>query len=325
MANSFITSGSFTADGNRKLIPVPYGVDKFTVTNNTILISGAANAFYFEWTPAMGQGLGYKITNSGAPVYAGLSAGNGFYFLDPNQPIVFTPATNVAGVATTAISAATSPVVSTGNTTGLSVGSIVRLYETAVPAAQSSMNGIDWQVSSVVTNTSFTMEAVLPNGPTVSAGAGFYRIVTNLPPWRKYFVANVTQAATATVTFTTDHFFTAQTLDANGNVTFSGDFVTFLVEDPLNGMTQLNNVGGYVLSIPAPNQIVVGINTTAFTAFSWPSQAAIAAQGNYTPASASVSNADIDLLYMVLPGGANNPAGATGNLMIWEASKYANT
>ena len=56
-------------------------------------------------------------------------------------------------VATTASTNATRPVVSTASTAGVSVGTVVRLSQTA----QTDVNGIDMVVGAVTANTNFTL------------------------------------------------------------------------------------------------------------------------------------------------------------------------
>lgn len=70
-------------------------------------------------------------------------------------------------------------------------------------------------------------------------------------------ISSVSQGLTTTVTTTIDNAFKV------------GNQVSFRIP-PQYGMTQLNGLKGYIISVPSANQIVVNIVSTNFDAFSVP-------------------------------------------------------
>lgn len=70
-------------------------------------------------------------------------------------------------------------------------------------------------------------------------------------------ISSISQATQAVVQTDEDHSFVI------------GNQVQFFIP-PQYGMRQLNNLKGYVINVPASNQIVVDIDTTTFSAFTIP-------------------------------------------------------
>lgn len=167
-------------------------------------------------------------------------------------------------VATTASTNATRPVVSTASTAGLQVGSVVRMSS----SAQTDVNGIDMVVGTVVNNTSFTLLTStnpLATAPGAIGGAGFYRIVNTSSlfyPRRRNVVA-ITQAVNANVSTAIAHGLTA------------GQAIRFEIPSQ-SGMIQLNSTPANNYATATVVQVIddynftVNVDTTAFTAFTWP-------------------------------------------------------
>lgn len=264
--------------GAQQIIQIPSGVDWIKVYNytkagqnglNTVYFNGTANAFAgyeFYWQRGMAAGTGmvkYKA-NGAATVDQDTLVSGGFTLYDPSGqtpgalPLVGSP------VATTASTNATRPVVSTGSTAGLQVGSVVRLSNTA----QNDVNGIDMVVGTVVANTSFTLLTstnALATAPGAIGGAGFYRIVNTSPLFypRRRYVTNITQATNAQVSTTIAHGLTP------------GQAVRFSIP-AVSGMTQLSSspFNNYepctVVQVIDDYNFTINIDTTSFTAFTWP-------------------------------------------------------
>ena len=76
---------------------------------------------------------------------------------------------------------ATQPVVLTANTSGISVGSVVRLaLQSGDTALANDVTGVDFVVGAVTANTSFTLLTAsnpLANVPGVVTGTGHWRLV----------------------------------------------------------------------------------------------------------------------------------------------------
>jgi len=272
---------------NATIIQIPSSADWMIVRNFTqygtvgttgAYFNGTANASNgqeFYWQRGMAAGAAivtYKGAASGV-LSGDTIASGGFTLYDPSG--VSTGAQPLLGpaVATTATTNATRPVVSTASTAGISVGTVVRLSNTA----QSDINGIDFVVGAVTLNTSFTLTgnagSALATAPGAIGGAGFYRIVYNgnsaLFYPRRRVITNITQAANAVVSTSVAHGLTP------------GQEVRFSIPD-VSGMTQLNpqilnsyfpansSVGAIVLTVIDDYSFTININTTAYTAFTYP-------------------------------------------------------
>lgn len=272
MDGTILGQGTFTAPSTivNQIIQIPSAADWVQVRNYTRWGTvGGASAYGFEYFWQRGMAAGSAMVryyaNGGAVVTGDTLTSGGFTIYDPtalqagSQAIVGNP------VAVTAVTNATRPVLSTASTAGVSVGSIVRLSNTA----QTDINGHDFVVGAVVANTSITLLAAsnaLATAPGAIGGAGFYRIVNYPPlfyPARK-LVTNITQSASsATVSTAVEHSYTV------------GQAVRFNIP-AVSGMIQLNpsSTNGYlyatVTSITDAYNFVINIDTSAFTAFTYP-------------------------------------------------------
>lgn len=274
------------SDSNATIIQIPSGVDWLRVFNYTkfgaagnsgAYFQGTANAnigVEFWWQRGMAAGTGivkYKA-NGAATIDGDTLVSGGFTLYDPSAQSLGAQPLLGPAVAVTAVTNATRPVVSTGNTAGISVGTVVRLSNTA----QSDVNGQDFVVGAVTANTSFTLLTAtnaLATAPGAIGGAGFYRIVYNgnsqLFYPRNRVITNITQATNAQVSTGRAHGLTP------------GQEVRFNIP-AVSGMTQLNpqplnNYFPVGVSTPAIVQTVVddynftiNIDTTGYTAFTYP-------------------------------------------------------
>src|SRR5579872_913243 len=142
------------SNANPTVIQIPSNADWVRVYDYTSYgLNGLAGSAYFNgtanayigisWYWQRGMAAGTGIVNYKAAASAVISGDTlltgGFTLYDPSgNPLT-------SSVATTASTNATRPVVSTGNTAGVSVGTIVRLASTA----QTDVNGIDFVVGAV--------------------------------------------------------------------------------------------------------------------------------------------------------------------------------
>jgi hypothetical protein len=258
-------------------IPIPSGVDWMHVVNYTQrgTVGGAAaagNEFLWRRGMAAGTGTVEYYTNGSAVVNGDTLVSGGFTLYDPSGqtagalPLLGNP------VATTAATNATRPVISTANTAGISVGTVVRLSNTA----QTDVNGQDFVVGAVTANTSFTLMTAsnaLATAPGAIGGAGFYRIVNNANTAlfypRRRLITNITQAVNGQVSTSIAHGLTP------------GQEVRFNIP-AVSGMIQLNpqitnnyfpassSVAAIVVSIVDDYNFTININTTSYTAFTYP-------------------------------------------------------
>ncbi|MFI5332566.1 MAG: hypothetical protein ACHQVS_00525 [Candidatus Babeliales bacterium] len=269
------------------IIQIPSGADWLRVFNYTQFgVAGWAGAAYFNgtanadvgvefwWQRGMAAGTGIvKYKAAATAVLSGDTlASGGFTLYDPSgtstgaQPLLSAP------VATTASTNVTRPIVSTGNTAGVSVGTVVRLYGTA----QTDVNGVDFVVGAVTANTSFTLltaSNALATAPGAIGGAGFYSIVYNgnsqLFYPRRRTIVNISQAANAQVGTSVAHGLTVGQEVRFNIPSVSG--MTQLNADPLNNYFPSNSlVPAIVMSVVDDYNFTININTTAYTAFTYP-------------------------------------------------------
>jgi len=318
--NTIIQQGRFTADGSNEILRLRSDIDWIEVDNYTVI--NAATASYgaqFRWQRGMADDDAIINAFDGggtAMVMSSAAAGgvSGFKLLDTSEnslsdSVVISAATN-----------ATQPVVSTGTTTGLATGSIVRLY---TMTGQESLASYDFEIDTVVASTSFRIRYAMANAPGAACTGGTYRIVKwdpiYYPRWR--YIANVTQANPAVVTTTVSHGFTV------------GQKIRFKIPSDFD-MTELNDLSGTVTAVTA-STITTDIDASGFTAFSF----ALPADVPFSPAiiaplgedvsearSASVSELDdatrnISYLGVELGAGNTSPAGNNNDVIYWRAGK----
>lgn len=319
--------GSFTSDGTTKILQIRADVDWMYVYNTTIAAANQTTAVgvKFYWQRGFPQGAMWAMFKSNAANAANLDQ-----YLTTNGFSLVNNTINVPGpsIALSAISNATPPVVSTANTSGLSNGDTVRIFNTT---GGQQLGGLDFTIGALSANTSFT----LAYGPTiVAATTGTYRRI----PYDPYFypptrvISKISQDTQAIVTLTVTHNFTI------------GQRIRFVIPTvtaAAYGMTELNLVEATIVDINqadddgVTNTITVDVDTTGFTAFAWP----LTADPIHTPAQvvpvgentaqAIASGTDIlgdserniGFIGIALTGGANCPGGANGNVMYWVAGK----
>jgi hypothetical protein len=275
-----------TSNSIAAYIQIPSNADWMVVRNWTqfgtassaggTYFNGVANAYTgveYYWQRGMAAGSAIAKYYSAAQAISGDTiVSGGFTLYDPSgqsqgaQPLLSAP------VATTASTNATRPVVSTGNTAGVSVGTVVRLNSTA----QTDVNGVDFVVGAVTANTNFTLLTAgnaLATAPGAIGGAGFYRIVYNgnsaLFYPRLRYVTNITQAANAQVSTSVAHGLTP------------GQEVRFKIP-ATSGMTDLNpqlnnnyfptasSAAAIVQTVVDDYNFTININTSGYSAFTWP-------------------------------------------------------
>ncbi len=187
---------------------------------------------------------------------------NGISHFDTANPPTFAAltATAITGMAGTFI-------VSMTNTGSIAVGDYVRIYAST---GELQIAGYPFQVTAVTVNTSITLGYMASSGTTFAADATAAQVLKYFPnrmyPRLKY-IANITQAAQAVVSFTAKNDFTP------------GEIVSFRVSSAF-GMSQINNIPARVLSVTnssTVSSITIDLDTSGFTAFSFPTSAIAAA------------------------------------------------
>lgn len=261
-----IGGGYFTSDStNRATVQVNDQPDLIWVRNRTAWGDDAAETSVESWwrrgmAQAAAQTTDQAVT-SGILSSEAVTSG-GFRVYNTFDPPTF------AALATsgTDITTADPAVATMANTGEIQVGDVVRVTNST---AMLQIAGYDFSVTAVTPNTNITLNLDSQNF-AAAATAGQIRLIIPgrmYPRWR-YIVplasaAGITQAAQAVVSCSVAHDFTV------------GEKVSFRVSSDY-GMEEINNLTGIVQSVTTYT-LTVDIDTTGFTAFSFPTSATAAA------------------------------------------------
>lgn len=190
----------------------------------------------------------------------------------------------------TAISAANPALVTDASTGTLVANStVVRMFNTT---GMLQIAGMDFTVGTVNAGVSFQLRYLDSSGFAAAATNADWRIIPFDPQFypRRRYITNITQAANAVITMSVAHNFTV------------GEYVRIYVPDSNFGMTQIHEQLGQITAVTtgATNTITVNINSTSFSAFSFPTSA-VAAAGITFPQVVPVGE-----ISTVLTGATNN-------------------
>ena len=316
MANDFqlVASGNFTSDGATKEIALRSDFDFFETENHTQMATTQATGrgVMFQWRRGYAADSAVEIskTNSTNALNGTVITSGGFTRIDQgSQTVGAAQATSGTDVSRA------NPAVVTVTAHGYSNGDRIRIYGTT---AMLQIAGMDFTIGSVLTN-SFTLAYLDSSGFAADATAGFVRRLPDNPLFfpERLFITNITQAASAVVTLSVTH-----RMAVGGQVRF--------VVTSANGMEEINGLIGEITAIStANNTITVDIDSTAFTAWTFPTSA-VAALG-YTQAQivpvgeiATVLTEATDNtaeIIMELAAGAQSPAGSSADAIYWRAWK----
>lgn len=337
MAFTIITGDTFLSTGAGKKIPLPSSADYMRVVNMTQLPLAPATGVVVisEWfgprfgagATAANDGIRYKKTNStnamNIDTFATSTASNGFTYVTV-APVVEAQAAN----AITAITAASPGVVTQTNT--YSDGDIVQLYSTT---GMLQLGGMNFQISSS-SGSGYTLIGLRAAGFAAPGTAGFTRRISKYAAVDPQFlyVTEITQATQAVVRTSVDP---TQYYVVGMKIHFSVPYSY--------GMYQMNQLTGTIVAVSAANYtLTVDIDSSAFSTFAFPASttsptsplfATISPAGastQYNPVTGVVTGYDFQYQpfrtgeftpYMFLSGGAQSPAGASGDQINWMAYK----
>lgn len=317
-----IISGSFVSDGTAKTLSIRCDLDHMEVLNYTQMATQQATGrgVKFEWYRGMAAdaGVEYKKTNSTDVMNGVTLSSGGFTLVDSSVSTLAAPLT------ITAVSQANPAVVSLAATTGLTNGDVVRIYGTT---GMRQIAGMDFTIAALTANTSFTLAYLNSSGFGAAASAGTIRRVPYEPIYypRARYITAITAASSAVITMSVTHGMTV------------GQRVTFVVPAAF-GMTQMDSLDAQITAInTTTNTITVNIDSSAFTAFAFPTSASVpftfAQVIPFGDAPLTVANPGGDqsvldgatrntaILGMRLAGGAQSPAGSSGDVIYWKAFK----
>ena len=269
--NAFV-SGTFTSDGTIKNLSLPSGYNRLDLYDiSDFSDASSTSVFTATGTSSMPADAAiYAIGNGGSSVLAPkYTATGGFTFISDSANQALGAATFLTASAS-AINRANPAVALTGTTTGLVASStVVRLYNTV---GMEQIAGMDFTVGTIVGATSFQLKYLNNSGfaaNCVASGAdAFFRIVPSDPryyPRRRFITAISSSGTSSIITMSVTHGFVA------------GEAIRVIVPSAF-GMTQMNGLIGNITAVStANNTITVDIDSSAFTAFAFPTSATAAA------------------------------------------------
>lgn len=259
-----VLTGSFTSDGAVKNITLPSGYDSFEMINITDIGSSAASTpvMRAQGTSSMAAGSAYyNLKTNGAATVAieSTTTTGGFTFTNDSSGTAIGAALNIA----TGISQASPAVVTTNVTTNLNNGDIVRVYGTT---GMLQIAGMDFTIGSLNAGVSYTLAYLDSSGFGAAATAGTARKIafdSRFYPRNRY-ITSISQATSAVIVMSVTHSFTV------------GQKVRMIVPSAF-GMTQMDGQLGTITAInTTTNSITVNIDSSAFTAFAFPTSAVAA-------------------------------------------------
>ena len=317
---AIIQQGAFVSNGATTTLKIRSGVDWIRTYNYTQIAANAMSTgyeFYWQLQMPQGGGLEWQSNAGGTAVnIIPIAAGAGFTLVDsslnfPGAMVAITGSSNVVR-----------PIVLTGNTAGLSAGSVVRLTSVT---GQPNLSGMDFTIDTIVPNTSFRIANALANTPGAVGTAGFYSIIPFDPlyyPTRR-FIVDITNAFPAVVTTSVNHgYVPGQSVRLNIPTVF--------------GMTQANGLLVNITAVTA-STFSVNLDTTAFSTFVFPGAAAVPfTQATVNPVGEETdqfSNANLlddatintGYIGVTLAAGVDSPAGQNADVVFWMAGKSFNT
>lgn len=318
--NTVILQDYFVSDGENRMISIPSGVNWIEVVNFTQYGLSSGGGIRYYWQAGMPDGSGVREVKEGVTdntLSQQMAAPEGFTILDQSED------PKGPQIAVTAGTNATQPVISTGDTTGLVDGSIVRLYADSGTTAP-NLTGIDFEIDNVVANTSFRIANALANTPGAIFGTGNYRRIKWDPLFfpRSRFIVNITRATQGVVTTSVRHQYSV------------GQKVTFKIPAQFE-MVELDGITATIVAV-TDSTFTIDVDTTNFTTFLWPDAAGFTAVtwAKVNPASFDTAEAlsqGVDTLSgavenqgirgVILAGGATSPGGANGDMIFWRAGR----
>jgi len=300
-----IASGSFTSTAAARAIELPKRPDYFVIMNRSLWSTAPTAVVRSEWWYGMADGAAHTLTEGGGSALTATTiaaAGLGFTFVD------YSAQTPGALVATgTAITAANPAVVS--DATSPAVGNIVRMINTT---GMLQIAGLDFTVTATTPGVDFTLGYLNSAAFAAAATNADYRVIpAQYYSPSKRWITGITQAAAAVVTMSVAHQYVV------------GDKVRIHVPDANFGMTQIDGMLATVTAVGA-STITTDINSTAFTAFAYPTSAIAAAGVSYphvapvgevaTKLTSAINNTAYFAMYL-----NTGVVGANGNIMDWMA------
>lgn len=341
MPFTILDGGSFTSAGIGVKIPVPSSADYFRTWNVTQLALTGTVCVGGEWfgpkfgagASAVNDGLRWRKAGSSAiliDAFSTATASDGFTY------VTTAPTVESANVSGFTMTAANPAVVTQTNT--YSNGDIIRIY---VTTGDLTLGGIDAQISSVsgAGYTLLGLPATAANGFTAITVASTRRLSKFAAVDPEYlYITNISRATSAVVSVSVDP----------SNYYVVGNKIHFSVPSSF-GMKEIDQLTGTITAIniaattnTAAYNVVVNIDSTAFTAFTFPASATsptarlfatlspAGSQTSFNPVTLVQTGYEFNLTpfhtgeftpYMFVSGGAASPAGANLDVINWMSYK----
>lgn len=302
--------GNYVADGNPKELDLGFIPHEFSLINQTNLGSTANPGVVQEAIYRQGMADGYAIviknTNSAATLTSALATSGGFTVYDGSQPELEAEKTG------TAITAA-SPAVVSLTSHGYAVGDVVQLYSTT---GMLQVSGIQFVITAVGSANAFSLGSLDASGFAAAATAVKARRVKvpELYVPGVVVITNISAAANAVVTTSVNHGFAA-------------NMYVRLEVPPDSGMIQADGQLVRILSV-TDYTFTCDLDTSGFTAFTWPTSA-VAAAGVNRPQAVPVGEKGqnlADAVYNQAFQGirlGTGVAGAASDVIRWRAQRGA--
>jgi len=327
--NTIIQQGYFTSDGTDAIISLRSDVDWIEVYNLTNIEGSTQWAgCTWKWYRGMKDDDAFTEFHAAASQATSVSTCSTGYNGATYRGITLFDSSDKTPGAAIAVTAGTDevqPVYSTADTGKLVDGSIVRLSLTA----QVDINGMDFTVDTVNTDTNFRLANALDNIPGIIAGAnGYWRYIApnadiyNMFHPKKRTIVAISQANPGIVTTSVDHLFE------------TGQKVRLNIPSDC-GMEQLSGQLVTVTRIDA-GTFSIGVDTTGYDPFLFPeyddapfTHAEVipigeAAEYNHLIDDALENSAFIGLILGTSTDAAialGSPGGTSGDKIYWRAGK----
>ncbi len=329
MPFTIITQGSFTSTGADVQIPLPSSADYFKTVNYTQMgLTGSVCVAgeWFKGVTAINDGLRWRKAGSSAILidkFSTSSASNGFTYVQSHpQP--------EAAVTGTTITQAAQAVATQTNT--YSEGDYLTFFGVT---GMLQISGMTFQISSV-SGSGYTLIGLDSSAFASPASAFMTRRVAKTMPVepRTMYVTKISKATNAVITLSESPSYVV------------GQLVHFSVPSSF-GMVEMNQLTGRILAVDtATYTVTVNIDSSTFTTFAFPASTSsptatlfatmspagqqVVATGNpLVQVGYNVSYAPFHtgqfVPYMNVAGGANSPAGAASDVIVWQAYKMENS
>lgn len=324
MDNTIIFQSSFISDGTDKTLQFATPIDWIRTYNITQIDAGNFGVGYeFFWQFGFGNGAGLEWKSAAGSIAQELTTITTGGFTPVDSSSNPNAALNNGSTGISAISNANPPRVTVGSTAGMVDGNIVRIYNVA---NAKQLGGFDFTID-VQSGTTFDLKYM---SQIIAGNAGSFRVIKFDPIFypRRRYITKISQAPLAVVTLSVTHGYEI------------GQRVRMIVPAAY-GMVEMDGFQATIVGVDLTNNtITINIDSSAFTAFAWPLNAAVpftAAEvvpmGEDTAAALGagvniLSDATVNTGYlgMILAAGADSPAGQANDVIYWMAGRsFSNT